>query len=534
MKKKNNFSLARVLSPTFLDHNLTDNDSEDNYQFFNSFAGRRAMIKLLRAYVSATANYKSRLASLEKSSEFYQANAVAIQRSIDEHQALRDELERTIACILDIDYNKSDVPEAAVGDPDLMRLSVAMTAQPVDAIARKDLINKLKLNEQSGFLDKIKSAFGGAVDFLRGYNDSEQDLSKSDIEFAKYISNPELEKKALVDIPAVAPVDTKPLAFSNNGVKNMKLRKSVRKTFSNEQACDMLADKLTADWFVCEPECKPIIAEQLKMAKVPAATFAPALLCNRFQYDGDVPVSCAELAALDKVQMFVQALKEEIARGNDCGGIKMVPEAKAFAMKRILKRRLKNFAEATGDLDMNELGTPDELIEAAKAQVEIDAPEKYEAVAEAAEAGELTPDMMGAPAVVAPVSMDPAAMGRAYDAVVDSTIADNSGITQNDMSGYEAEQGQLSLSAAEIGDEMAQAQANAVIVGGEAPAPAPVQPVMAPVAPQNFSRSARRQQMQKKAQRQNFAARPVRQPVQQVQRVSIKGLRGLLGDNYVK
>ena len=230
------------------------------------------------------------------------------------------------------------------------------------------------------------------------------------------------------------------------------------RNFSNDEACDMLAHKLTRDWFICEPECQPLIAEQLKAACVPAASFAPALKCNIFQYDGEADVSKSELAALDRVQQFVQDLKNEIAMGNNCGGIKMVPEAKAFAKKRELRKLVKNF-----DADEIMMGTPQPLIEADEAELDIAHPEDYEAFADKAEAGELPPEAMGIPAITAPTELDADDMGFAYGDVIDSTIADDSGIEQEDMSGYDPEPGELSLSAVEVGDAMAQAQADAIV-----------------------------------------------------------------------
>ncbi|MCQ2209204.1 MAG: hypothetical protein MJZ34_02820 [Paludibacteraceae bacterium] len=234
--------------------------------------------------------------------------------------------------------------------------------------------------------------------------------------------------------------------------KWLEEEKKARGLAHNFAACDALAQKLTQDWFICEPQCQPLIAEQLKAACVPCDTFEPALRCNRFQYDGDAPVSHKELEALDRIQGFVEDLRKEATAGN-LPGIIMVSEKKAFAKKQVLRKFLKNFA-----LDMEDLGTPEDIMEAEEADVDLMKPEMYQEVAEAAENGTLPEGL------VAPSSMDPAEMGHAYDEVMDSTIADDDvGIEQEDMSNYDAEQGELSLSAAPAGDAMARINSEAII-----------------------------------------------------------------------
>lgn len=517
-----NYSLESDLSPRALNSEIEKQDSLD---FLNSFAGRKALLTLLKGFYLSTMK-NNRL--LFKQSEACRLSGddekcTYLQQLHEEQEAANNSLLKLVHDVLEIDY--ADVPDLRDEQYflDFWTRSLKGDIQPVDALRRTELF--VGPAEGEGFWDKMKSRFNTFIDSWRGYSPDELKYSKSDAAF----------RESLSQTPGRA---QNPLSksFSNVGVKSMKVKRPVRKSFSNDVACDMLANKLTKDWFICEPECQPLIAEQLKAACVPAATFAPALKCNIMQYDGEAKVSAKELAALDKVQQFVQALKDEIACGNDCGGIKLVPEAKAFSLKRQLKRQLKNFA-AEGEIEMEEIGTPAELIEAEAAGIDLEHPEMYEEFVDKVEAGEVAPEAMGlAPAVTAPTSVDPAAMGKAYDDLVDSTIADNGGIEQEDMSGYDAAPGDLSLSAAPVGDAMAQAQADAIIWddADEATPMKAVVPVAPMANPQAFSRTLRRRQAGATAK--NFAntRKPVQQKAQPQATQSMKGLYRLLGDKYIK
>lgn len=524
MNYKQNYSLEGDLSPRSLKSELAKPASAD---FLDSYAGRKAVASLLFTMYQSTLNarkhYYKRIGEFEDEKDDVKADY--LRNLSAEHVAMSENLLNFVHDLLEMDYDA--VP--TVEDDKFIQFwedTINGKQTPQEAVQRRKWFLQQPEEANSSFWDKLKSKFNNIVSSWRGYNDEELEYGKSDIAFRKLLAQ-DLKNNPYAYASAKA--------FSNNGVKNMKVKRPVRKTFSNAQACDMLAHKLTNDWFICEPECQPLISEQLKAAQVPVASFAPALKCNVFQYDGEAAVSKSELAALDKVQQFVQALKDEIACGNDCGGIKMVPEAKAFSLKRNLKKMVHNFAE-TGEIEMEEIATPNELIKAEEAGIDLDNPEMYEEVADKAEAGELPAELMApmAPAVVAPTSIDEDSLGYAYNDLVDSTIADDEGITQEDMSGYDAAPGELSLSAAPVGNAMAEAQADAIVWEDEDAAPMkPVAaaPIMAPAAPQNFSRSVRRQQ-KAAAQKKNFSAK---QPAKSATRtISVRGLHRLLGDNYIK
>lgn len=550
MTTKENFSLEGLLSPSSLKSELSN--QAEAIEFLDSFSGRKALLTLLYSYYNAARAKAQDLKTVIDAGINTTYDTSALQT---DYEALTRAVTYFARCILAIDYN--GVPEYDANTTKTTGTvrkfwEAAINGQKTPEKSAA-VLAKFPGAEPTGFLDKIKGAFTGLVDSWRGYTPDEKKYSQADILLNQQIQKDmkyrdehaaEINQNALAAaranstpiVPAINMNQTESgsHSFSNYGVKNMKVNRTVRKTFSNDAACDMLANKLTRDWFICEPECQPLIAEQLKAACVPAASFAPALKCNVLQYDGEAKVSKSELAALDKVQQFVQALKDEIACGNDCGGIQLIPEAKAFSLKRQAKRQLKNFAEE-GEIDIEEVNTPNEIIEAEEAGIDIAHPEMYEEVADKAEAGELPADLMGiAPAVTAPTSVDPASMGAAYNDVIDSTIADNSGIVQDDMSGYDAAPGELTLSAATVGDAMAKAQADAIVYddADEAGALQSVAPVAPMANPQAFSRSLHRRQMGATAK--NFAntRKPVQQKAQPAQ--NMKGLYRLLGDKYIR